>query len=764
MAALARSLETAVHPVFGRYISAITVGRRIPMNPVDLFTAYVYEAPAQTVATTRSATDWDVVMTTPDASLTLFTATLKVDPVVRVVLSVTKEAQGFAFRLVEARGSGQRAVSGVDFPRLLIPPFTTSPETFYGLSPFTTGFVERKPHMGGSFVAGTDQCQFRALWDSVTQDCVYLWSDDVAMSAKLYGGFGDGTAVLLNYLHLADRRYATGLTWSRPYAVRFEIFKGQARHGALVGYEAALRYRNWAANAARPWRNRGRWADSPAVGSFTKNLDLHVSFTGAKHFERWRLDLPRWLSECGFTAPLLNVYDYKNPAGYAEPFTPDPAHAGAVSPDVTSFLADLRAQGWRTSVYVLARFQDTRNRDGWRADQWASAHGLPADLSAYLLKTRSGAPKVAPVMDAYGQGGWYLMDFAAATALADYARDLVVRIRNEIGLGGPDWFYVDAMGALLPTDPANDPDGAQALDFQDDPAAVNWTYGALAAGKRTFLETTRTTLASGGRDGGVYTEWPAEPLVSAVDLTPHNDGFGHQGAWAALMHLVHSDVCRFSGAFGTPAIVRNHPDQAAYLCVLSTVSWLRSGVFAFNDGLDLDPNNPRIFSDPVENSPLYFWIKWAGKLRAMLPACRPYFEGRMYRPLVVDWRAQLFENATPGAPGWETWVATHGPDALVSSETWKHVNGSLGVMVAYSFPDAAAIVPPWTDLVPILPPVTREVSFNATRDELPSGQKEVFRTTNNGPRTKIGQFSSTFSATLEFAPWTVTLIECVKKV
>lgn len=747
----------ATDPTVGRYLASLTRdSRTVTLTAEYLFKVWLFET-GGTTTEYNSSTGWKIVESTA-SGVTTITATLIADTDIVVVLSATIETEGVAFRMVSAQGSATRAVYGVQFPNFQVTPaqLGSSATTLMLAHTYASGFVLPRPHtVGSATIANNQNMQFLSLFDTDTQDHLYCWSDDETFNPRIFGTAGNGTGVAFSYIHYADRRFEADVTWTRSYAVRLELFRGVAVDGRLGAYEAAMRYRVWSANAARPWRSRGLWKDAGIVSSFVKTLDFHVTLSGQQYASRWLSDLVKWKDDAGFVTPLFTLYSWKNPGDFAEVFDPEPIHGGAITATTKGVIDDFQADGWRVMLFGHPHLFDSRASNGWKYGNWTSTLGLPADLSAYMMKTKADAVRASTIADSsvavYGAGTLSTWDFSVAQT-DDIAIDVAVRYSAALAPSAPGAFYLDAFGPTMPATPSADPLGAGEASFQDATTATTWTHAAWMAGMQTYFDTVRAVLKLSDTPAFIMTEWPSEWSLPYVDVMFDHSNHSNIGAPAGLFQIVHGDAARFS-SFGMSIVALNSVATSLTYVVTATYQWLRGGIFAYNDGLDI-PTQTVFGAGALIDSELYYFVTWAMKLQAMNAVCLPYFKGHMTRPHLADWRPAMYANCTAAVDNWKDLIGT---DSFFMTESWQKDDGDIGIIVLYAFPGENDFRP--GDPVTILPAVTRTITVNSVSDGVASGTHFVYRTVNGGTRTKIGEFAQSISFSVTFDPWTVTLIE-----
>lgn len=728
----------------------------LPLFRVELFSTLDDEMVS---AEASAAPEWTISVSDAGDVRTV-AATWDADPDVALAFTITKETDGIAFRLTSVVSSDDYRVRGVALARFRVLPWGTSAD-FRALTTMTTGHVIARPHVAGSSACGPDQDGYASFWSVGDPRQLYAWHDDDAFHAKLFGfqSFG-GTSAYFEHLMIADRRFA-GPDLARDYAVRVEIFASAPKRPEYAAYEAAERYAVWARDPARPWRQIAPWIDAGDVPDSVKRLDCQVTFKGGRSnpavvdgpdvdsTPRWKADIvDGWKGVCGFEYVACEVSDWGNPAGFQEPYSPMKTFDGALPSAVTDLFDDLSAEDVQVLPYVLPRNIDARNPSGWAFDDWDSAVGLPTDLSPYLQQTRDGELRQEEFNYGLEDATAYALNFAVMPPA--YFEDLAVRLADELPTGTLGGLYLDAMGSVIP--PAYlDPLGTGNGEFHDGPDDAEWTYSAFVAGKRAAMEAALAALRELNPQASLRTEWPAAWALGPIRVTAHNDGVISTG-WAGLFHVVHGDLTRFY-SFQAPSIT-NNISQVGLLSLTTTQYWLRSGVFSYGDGFDLDlANGQAVFADPPETSNLYYWFTWAARLKSMEPVCRPYFGGRMRRPMLADFREGLFAGSLNGTV-WQEVVGQleSGLAQWFAHECWQKADGSLGLIATFSWNPSFGFA---------LPDVVRTLELDTAADGLPAGWKEVYRTTNNGARTLLARFQTTVSVPLTFVNDTVTLIEVV---
>lgn len=753
------SFTLATDVTTGRYVASITNSiRTCAFNPGLLFRVWLYDTVAEDTTEHPSSTDWTIVESTVGL-VTTITATLIADSAIVMVFSITREDDEVAFALVRAQGGGTTAVYAYSFPEFLTVPATVGAvaATFAEAHPYAGGFTLPQPHLGGAAtVCGPDQMQFISLFNTTNQHHLYLWSNDERACPKIFGTQGNTVECLYGYTHYADLRL-TPSTWTRDYVVRATMFIGKAVDGRYGAVEAALRYRRWAAASTRPWRSRGLWKDSGVMSAFARECDFHVSLTGLQNAARWTSDLVKWRSTGGFDKPLMTIYSWKNPGDFAEVFTPEPTHAGAISATTKALITTMRAAGWRVMPYTQAHNFDNRASAGWRHDDWDSGEGLPSDLLPYVCRKPNGTVREFALGDSsvavHGAGDMATFDFGSGAG-ATYARDVFGRIMAALAPVEPGAFYLDALGSSIPLTPMTDPSGTGGTDYQDDDPT--WTFSDFITGKQGYYRGVRDYLRETDEDAFVMTEWPAEWVLPFIDIAFTHENHSNIGAPAGLMQVVHGDVVRWS-SFGISIVTSDNPLLSVYAVVQSVYHWLRSGIFVYNDGLDI--TSKTVFgSGAIEDSGLYYFIRMAQKLRAMKTPCRRYFEGSLYRPKFVDWRAGMYAACTAAVARWKDLIST---DSFFMADTLRTEDGDLGINVVYAYPGAEDILPAHVGAITVLPSETRTLNIDADDDELRPGLHKVYRTVDGGVREYLGEFRRTFSMSFTFRPWSVTLIEVV---
>lgn len=771
------------------YIKSFTDYMTHTFEPIDMFSISLFDT-STNIRTTYRPSDCTVTRKVNDnGTRNTFICTVNAVPSCKVVLQCSSNEKGIEFKSpVFLNQSTTNSLIGVEWPRVGILPIGES-DNFYQTDSSWGGIIKKSPHTQFSTSAVPGYLQFLSYYDSVSQDTLYFWSNDEQFHAKVWGGRPQTTYVEYIMYHCADRHYDPGKVWRRNYSTFMEMFKANAVHGILAGYDSALRYREWTANPKRWWRSRGKWWESDRYSKI-KDTDLHITMsltddTGTTIYEYNKItgEASKWTSLVNpYKAPLMTIYSWKNDPAHMHG-SPDPEWDAPMLAHTHSGLAHLKENGWSTLLYTLHTEWDYANsRPGWKVTDYSGIDTtIPTNLSGYFMDLRGTglqrhlftADVGNPVALTYFTGNF--PDWSFEMMHKNVSKDLVNRIYDLFETGSmPDGFYHDALIAVPVTAPFISSTG-NVGDVSNGPNNTGFTYSQFHLGRSLMMKHSNDAISGQIGHSITATEWPSESNLPYVDFFYHHKHEFQTFGWpAGLLQVCHGDAVRFTD-YGTPQLIYN--DRPTTISVVNTyinqanLGWIRGGVFAFNDATEL-ASDIYLVQDPITGGGLYYFLAWAQKVFTMQDQCMNYFKGYMTKPITADdWKIHAINQNTAYA-GWQNFVATDYVNAntgYIMAETWKNSNNDLGTIITNTILSREVILD--TDLA-IFQAVTGSqphiienkplfLHVSNEKDGLPDGVKIVYKSINGGQREEIARFTTAWSGMVTVPPWSVSLYEVV---
>lgn len=767
-----RTVTLAEHATHGVTFTGAMLGRAFVFDPVPAYRVQIYDRTANTVTKVGPTGFTRTGALTFPHTLTL---ALTADPTCTVVLSTRQTERGVAFGYEVQNTSTRYAVQLVEWPRIELRPWGDDQSDWYFVHTQNGGgyTLNRPQDQAANVLFGTwpPGMPFMGFFESTTKRTLMFWCDDEVGRTKLWRVNPTSTedGVLTEILHLADRRYDAANAWAVAYEVHLESFDARVRDGRLCGYDMALRYREWATAAARPWTVKGRWWENPNVSDQIRSLDFHVTISGvddqatgivdADDCTRQTTDLARLKAAIAPAAPQVTIYGWR-PANF-NAYWPDPLpFGGTVLAAFDTMHTTLIAAGWNVWLYTMFRFWSTAIPSGrsFRVDNYSTAltSGVPADLRPFLIKNRGAVNKT------YEDGSYVGIDFADTVWLdvvSDVIRNCMAGLTTK-----PQGNYLDGMGPVLPPTIESDLLGVNG-DLQDDDGQTDWTWARYWNGYVASLNVAKTRMRAMTAGWAASCEFPQERLIPCVDLTFLQQS-ATTGAFFAAWTIVYGDYQRVS-EFATPQVLFNNESQSLILSQEVALNWLWTGIVSFNHGAHLSPgvlpgSSEYLVAATYNTSQLYYFLEILKLLRAATGACSTYFRGHRGRPVLVTMQGDAAQTST----GLHAWLSAGSSGVqLLFSETWHRYDGNVVVLVANIWPSDASIAAADGSLytIPTNPALTRTIKLDTFLDDLPAGTKTLYKTviagTTVGTATLLGTFTQSLEVEVSFASGTVTMLE-----
>lgn len=768
------SVGLATHATHGLVLTGATLGVPFAFRPTPAFRVRVYDRTLNAITLHGPGS---FAISGALAFPASFTATFSADAGVVVSFSTRDSGSGVAFGYSVANSSSRYAVQCVEWPRFELKPWTDDPADFYLVQTFSGGgYTVRRPQDYGAgtwFGTWPGALQFVALFAAETKRILMLRTDDERGRMRAWrcdpNAAADG--VVLDILHLADRRYQGANGWTPTYEVHMESFVGKAKDGRLCAYDVALRYREWATAAGRPWVSRGRWWENPNVSPRVKSLDLYVTVSGvddtslgvvdADDCTRLGTDLARLKAAVAPAAPAVMLYGWTPRDFNAYWPDPDPFAAG-ILPAWNSMHTALAAAGWTTGLYAFMKNWSLAIPGGRPfslfAYSTALTEGVAGNLSLFVLKKRDGTAKTreggsSATID-WSKAPWRLV-------FADVLRNCMAGVTTK-----PPLNYLDGMGPVFPHTLATDLVGADG-DYNDADAETAWTWEAYWEGKRVALDEGCAEMRRQNYEWGFSQEYPQEFLIPAGSMTFAQTEW--QGALFAPWTVVYGDYQRVAD-FTLPAVINNNQGQSFSLAQKATISWLNNGVISFNHGVHLSPtvepgSSAYLVGATYNESPLYFFLEHLKTLRSAHAQFSSYFRGHRTRPAAPTYQGDLIQSGEELIPWLDSFM---GGPVREFSESWVRHDGAHGTLLVNVWPNDAAIAGKGASLIapPSYVPPARTIVFDAELDELPPGPKALYSTVVTGatvgPRTLVATFGLQYLGQVTVPNGSVVLLEVVR--
>jgi hypothetical protein len=677
---------------------------------------------------------------------------------------------------IVANDSDSYAVRSVVWPGIGVYPFGEETD-FHAVCTYGSGYARREPHRNTGLVSvSPDNPAYVGFYDAETKACLMLEARDDTYRLKTFTcqsnpGTGDGAFVYVELRHYADRRFAVATSWGEDYdyVVRLTSFTGRTQDGRLCAYDFAEKYAEWAALDARPWNRRGKWKDAPTFPAPVRETTLHITYSRPFDATNHPTAITRWRTLVGpFAEPIVCHYGWSNKVFDTQ--NPNQTFDGPVTTAVKNWVTDAQTNGWAVMAYWLGRFWESAiPAAGWNPSSYTQAltPAIPDDLRPYFMHRPDGELRTL-VGNVSGNVTTFLnADFIHRDVwerlLPDAYEKAVVDVFDSFQQ--PQALYIDAHGTQVAASTAT---GTDASDNDDDPDEdATWNYPDYYRGYVASFEALATKVGIGQYGNALFTEWPSELNVSTVSLMTNNASFTNLGVGLHTLPCIYGDRVRFT-TFGV-GVVTNSITQGHLNSYLISREWLASGIVQINDGtsdaLNVT-NDPVLIYATLTDSPLYYMLIWCKKLSDLYTAvARDYFEGRLTRPLVADWKG-AFVSEQPSAADADgtlsTWLIFGGILRYpVLSETWRRENGDVGIMVLYPYPHEDDILPAHVGFVPVLADETLTISLDTTRDGLPPGPKKVYKNANGTRSAALATFTGSTTLTVVVEPFEAFVLEIV---
>ena len=767
------SAALATHATHGLVLTGATLGVPFAFRPTPAFRVQIYDRTLNAI-TTHTPTSFVVAGTI--AFPASFTATFAADSGVVISFSTRDTGRGVAFGYAVANSSARYAVQSVEWPRFELKPWTDDPADFYLVQTFSGGgYTVRRPQDYGPgtwFGTWPGALQFVALFAAETKRVLMVWMDDETGRPRAWrcepNAAADG--VVVDIRHCADRRYDAANSWTPEYETHIESFVSKVKDGRLCGYDVALRYREWATAAGRPWVSHGRWWENPLVPARVRNLDLYVTYSGvddvalgivdADDCARIGTELARLKSAVQPAAGAVMLYGW-TPRDFNKYWPDSDPFAAGILAQFNTLHTELATAGWTTGVYNFFRHWSLLIPGGrpyvLGAYSTALTEGIAGNLSQFVLKKRDGTAKLRE------GGNSTPIDWSKAVwrlVAADVLRNNQAALTTK-----PKLNYLDGMGPVFAADFATDTTGLNG-DGNDADAEPSWTHKLYYAGLRVAVAEMMSEMRNFDPEWSWSQEHPQELLIPYCGMTFAQTEW--TGATFAPWSLVYGDYQRMSD-FATPQLSFNHEGLSLINSQLVAIGWLNNGVIGFNNSLNLSPtllpgSSAYLVGATYNESQLYFFLENLKTMRVAHAQFSSYFRGRRGRPALPTYQGDFAQHRMKLVEWFEKFG---GGAVLLFSETWVRHDGAVGTFIVNVWPSDASVAGKGASLTTpkVIPPESRQVTFDTAADDLPGGPKRLYSTvvsgTTVGARTLLGSFAQSITVTVTPPNGSVTLLEVV---
>ncbi len=642
---------------FGTYISTVTTnGKTWTFNPFYLFAGRGYTIATTTEADFTSA-NFTLASTVESPSGT-FTYTYNgaaayVGLQVKLTVAITGDAIYFKAPEIVTCPAGI-AVMKLRFPNVDVQSYGTNANAWGVLGGAIIPLPVTRTDAGGLLRIDPPSMMYSGLYDSVSKECLMLYSDDESGHGLMAKLTGTTTSTKLYFDHLMDRRYTGGTLSAKTYNIRLQQFTGLSTQGAMCYQDFADRYRTWARNPSRPWASRGHWSNAPTVSSRIKSkgfvfnaqegtalikteIERLATYLGVDRIlARWQF-VPSYVS----TAPNPNA-------------TPTAAYLTA--------LDALIAQGVDVSIYTIPT-------------QWLNSLTTPYDPTNYstfgdvrpmMIHTKAGAV-------AQNQFHSYIWDYTHAST-DDVINSLIDGFYALHTRSQPTGTYVDVLYHYV--------EPTLGVSQEDLAADTGWTFALHQAGIATTATAIRTARRAAVSESILNTEL-IDPVgtLNIVDLAgiwrPHttyeggNDTRSGPYIFGELVRVAKLDG--ISLAEGSASFVYG-TIQAV------TRDWMATGIAALSD---TSAGNALVDADPASGTfgPLWAWVKKCCDM-ALGPAL-PYFRGKRVIGFGDAFTTTL--DATDFTSFEEARIAAYCGGEPIQTCVWQAQDGRLGIIIAHCF-------------------------------------------------------------------------------
>lgn len=666
-----------------------------------------------------------------------------------------------------------------------------------------------------------ESMSFCSYWDAVSQHHLYVYSDDEDYYSILWHMLGDGTNSRLTLRHHPDDgHHVNNNTWTMPYYINLECYRGESVDPMNGWQDDALRYRKWATQESRRWM-RGSWSFDSNYSTYARNANFMVihselGYEGTVYTENSRI-----MAHTGATAMLDWSYSWDNLQweGDVNFKVPDYAASKLITNVVNNgsgkcrytcashgystndFVSVTAVEGITGNVNLITQITkiDNNTFDGvtsvFTSGTYVSATGGVTKIPAYRSTLYSSwnsmiGASMYPVIYFF-QAGWntgLTQGRYNITKFADYGN---IDVRQCM---------LKAIDGTMSVDPADFPDvavwdhsnsnvkniltfviidifaeigvglgGTYPLGFyldafssfsshqNYDTALSSWSWRSWNEGKNLSFKQMRDGIRVIIPSAYFSSEWASQTQLLYTDVVHMTGGYS-----ASLIPMVTS----FNYVFGQYVrcttfeniVLGNNIVYAPRICALFSHQWHMSALPSYSSGWTNAGSPSGIADSPIINSPLYYCWEWLRILTSLYKdsSCLRYFSGKRLKSFVAENSAEA--GIIDKNLNYIDFWASYATEFQIQDSSHLDSNtGETAIFLTNSYPLIPYPVTGWEFSM------TKNVKLRLNSSDLYLDNQtlKTIYTNSAGTRTKIGEFYGSKEITVSVAPFAAIMIEIV---